>query len=553
MAGPPLLLTVQPPDGNVFDHCVNDGPTVIGRSSRAGLAIADLRLSREHARLTQRPEGWFVEDLGSHNGTYLNGQRVEECVALRQGDVLALGDSRITVRSFSKDREAALQQDSGRTLFRPAAELLDERRRTAPGNEGEELRRYAERLRLLNEVHQALSRPISLGELIELIMDRAFVHLRPEEGAIYLRQADGEFACVASRSTRGPDQAPFYSSNLVREVADKGMAALVLDISADGRFAEAASILAAGLQSLVAAPLLDPQGSLGMIALGSRAAVRCFGEEDMELLVSLASAAALRIRNIALAEEAAERHRLEHEIALARRIQEGLLPKRLPDVAGWELHGLNRPSRHVSGDLFTALAQEGSSALAIMVADVAGKGVAASLLTASLEALCAGPLEAGMPPHEVFTRVSGRLYQRTPPEKYATAFLGELDRSTGRLQYANAGHLPVLLLSPDGSHRWLHANGLPLGLMEGAAFGPTETRIKPGELLILFTDGFTEAENPEGEEFGQERLCAVCTAHRHEPLPDLASALEAEVRSFTGDVPASDDRTLLLLRRLTAS
>jgi serine phosphatase RsbU (regulator of sigma subunit) len=380
-------------------------------------------------------------------------------------------------------------------------------------------------------------------------MDRAFVHLRPEEGAIYLRQPDGEFACVASRSTRGPDQAPFYSSHLVHEVADKGLAALVLDIASDGRFAEAASILAAGLQSLVAAPLLDPQGSLGMIALGSRAAVRCFGEEDMELLVSLASAAALRIRNVALAEEAAESHRLEHEMALARRIQEGLLPKHLPEVEGWELFAINRPSRHVSGDLFsTQFADEGHE-LAFMVADVAGKGVAASLLTASLEALCAGPVEAGMPPHEVFTRVSTRLFRRTPPEKYATAFLGALRASSGHLQYANAGHLPVLVLHPNGSHRWLGATGMPLGLIEGSAYAPAEARLEPGELLVLFTDGFTEAENPDGEEFGQERLREVCTQNRDRPLPELADTLEGQLQIFTGDVPLSDDRTLLLLRR----
>jgi phosphoserine phosphatase RsbU/P len=549
MAGAPLLLTVAPPDGKAFDTCVTDGPMIIGRSSRAGLAIADLRLSREHARLTQSGESWQVEDLGSHNGTFLNGQRVESPVAVRPGDTLALGDSRITVRSATREHVEPAGSDSGRTLFRPAAELLEERRGTAPGGEGDALRRYAERLRLLNEVHQALSRPITLGELLELIMDRAFVHLRPEEGAIYLRQADGSFACMTSRSTRGPDQAPFYSSHLVSEVADKGLAALVLDISADGRFAEAASILAAGLRSLVAAPLLDPQGSVGMIALGSRAAVRCFGEEDMELLVSLASAATLRIRNIALVEEAAERHRLEHEMALARRIQEGLLPKRLPELSGWELHALNRPSRHVSGDLFTTLLNESSDELSFMVADVAGKGVAASLLTASLEALCAGPLEAGMPPDEVFTRVSARLYIRTPPEKYATAFLGVLGLGTGRLRYANAGHLPVLLLHPDGTHRWLEATGTPLGLIEGSTFAPVEAELAPGELLVLFTDGFTEAENPDGDEFGQARLLELCRSHRGEPLPTLAEVLENALKAFTGDVPISDDRTLLLLRR----
>jgi sigma-B regulation protein RsbU (phosphoserine phosphatase) len=436
-----------------------------------------------------------------------------------------------------------------RTLFRPAAELLEESSRAAEGNGEAELRRYAERLRLLNEVHQALGRPIEQRELLGLILDKAFAHLQPQEGAIYLRDPEGAHVCAASRSSGGSGETPFYSSHLVHEVAEKGLAALVLDVERDERFAKAESILMAGMRSLVAAPLLDPQGSLGMIVLGSKALVRSFTEEDMDLLTSLSSAAALRIRNVALAEEAAQRQRLEREMTLARRIQQALIPDALPPCPGWELYASNRPSQHVSGDYYTALLREEHGDLAFMVADVAGKGMGASLVTGYLEALCAGLLEAGLPPHEVFARASANLLRRTPPEKYATAFLGALDPRSGRLKYANAGHLPGLVLEAGGGARWLKGTGFPLGLVDRTEYAPEETSLEVGDLFVLYTDGITEAENPSAEQFGEAGLVRVCSRHASSPLAELAAALEAELDAFTGNAARSDDRTLFLLRR----
>lgn len=543
-----LRVTVHPPEGESFERILTTGPVVIGRSTRAGVPVADLMLSREHARLDFENDEWWAQDLGSHNGTFLNGERVTRRVQLRDGDVLSLGGSRVAI-SHVASGEVPGRGDGVHSIFRPAAELLDDRRTGSQITDKEELRRHVERLRLINEVHQALSRPITQAELLELILDRAFVHLRPEEGAIYMRCADGGFTRVASRSAHGTGHTPFHSTHLIREVADKGMAALVLDVAADERFAGAASILGAGMRSLVAAPLLDPEGSLGMLVLGSAVRTRCFSPEDMELLVSLASAAALRIRNLALAAEAAERQLLAAEMALARRIQEALLPAQLPEVAGWELFASNRASRVVSGDLYTAVLRGEPAELALMIVDVAGKGVAASLLTASLEALCAGAIEAGFAPHDAFDRVSSRLYTRTPPEKYATAFLGTLDPASGRLRYANAGHLPGLVLSRDGEPRWLARTGLPLGLLPGSSYAPAETELGAGDLLVLYTDGYTEAENLQAEEFGQDRLLAACAGLRSSPLPAFAAALDAALDTFTGDTALSDDRTLLLLRR----
>ena len=345
---------------------------------------------------------------------------------------------------------------------------------------------------------------MALDDLLELILSKAFQQLKPEEGAVFLTRKDGTVYRAATRTIAPEGQTLFSSRSLLEEVVSRAQAALVQDAQVDERFGSAESVMSSGVHSLIAAPFLDQDGTaLGMITLCSRAMARQFQEDDLELLTSLASVAALRIRNVALSEEAAERRRLADQMELARQIQQGLLPDCLPEVEGWELHALNKPSDVVSGDFYTTFVRDEPAELILMIADVAGKGVAASLLTASLEALCAGPLEAGLPPHEVFTRVSARLLKRTRPEKYATALLVFLDPASGRLRFANAGHLPALVVDGAGGHRWLSARGLPLGLLPAAEYEQGEDLLAPGDMLVLFTDGFTEACDRGDDELDQ--------------------------------------------------
>jgi phosphoserine phosphatase RsbU/P len=401
-------------------------------------------------------------------------------------------------------------------------------------------------------VHHALARSTSLGELLDLILDRVFDHLQPEQGAIFLKRPDGELDRVAGRSLGEPDADYLFSRNLVREVTEKQIAALVLDAQTDQRFSKAESVRLFGVQSLIAAPLLDPEGALGMIVLTSRLHTRQFTEEDLELLVSLASVAALRIRNVALTEEAAERRRLEEELALARRIQITALPLRLPELSGYELHAGNLPSRRVSGDYYEVLTRRDGEECVLMIADVSGKGLAAALLVATLEALSASPIQAGQPPEEICTNLARLLYDRTPLEKYATAFLAVLQPAAGRLRYVNAGHNPGLLLRASGVVEELGATGPPLGLLPAAQYSAGEVTLEGGDLLFLYTDGITEAANPDDEEFGLPHLIETSLQHRGETLRDLAQRIEQDLERFVAGVPFVDDRTFVMVRRLVS-
>ncbi len=549
-----ISLHVVPATGVPFDFEPDDDAVVIGRSSDAEIAVADRSMSRRHARLFHEGDDWLVEDLGSRNGTLLNGRKITEPTPVGVGTALRIGSTTINVTEGAGKTpltSAGLEFD-GHTVFRSAAELLKEPQAISSGAisvEDDVLRRYTARLKVLNEVHQSLDRNLSLDDLLELILDRAFDNLRPEEGAIFLKGADGEYYRAATRSIKGDGTKTLYSSNLVQQVVEKGQAALVLDTTADERFNQAMSLLDAGVRSLVAAPLLDPAGALGLIVLGSTLGIRQFTEGDMELLTSLASVAAMRIRNTRLTVEALERERLERDVALARQIQVGLLPKALPEIDGWKLYAHNIPSRGVSGDFYKVeLVDDGTCA--IMVADVSGKGIAASLLTASLEALAAGPIHDGVSPEMICDRVSHLLFERTPPEKYATGFLASFDPASGLFCYCNAGHNPGFVLRTGGEVDLLESTGMPLGILPTGVYSADNVTLEKGDTVVLYTDGLTEAENPDEDEYGEEKLAELCAEHRGESLEELAATISADQDAFVRGVPYVDDRTVVMVRRV---
>lgn len=543
-----------PAQGDAFDQALESDEVVIGRSSQCQLTIADRFLSRRHARIFRRDGGWWIEDLGSRNGTLVNGRVIEGTELLGEGDEVQISGSLLQVLSEAPISAIVTSERGlpGHTVFRPASDLLVSQGSIAPAERSsvDALKRYSDRLQLLNDLHQALSRPLALDDLLKMILRRAFDDLRPEEGVILLKDGRGGYREAAHRSVEENAKPYLISETLVREVAEKGLSALVLDVETDERFGAAESIIGSGIRSLIAAPLQDEEGTLGMIALSSRLHRRQFKDEDLELLTTLGSIAALRIRNVALAEEAAERRRMANELKLARQIQVALLPDRLPKVVGWEIFAATVPSRGVSGDFYEVVEREGGLECVLIVTDVSGKGIAASLLTASLEALLIEPIESGHPPDDICARVGRRLYQRTPPNKYATAIVGVLDPATGRLRYTNAGHNQALLVRGSGEVEMLGPTGTPLGLLPSSEYAAAEVQLALGDTLILYTDGITEAVNPQEEEYGIERLTELCREHRHQGLDELARTIESELDEFVQGVPYADDRTVVMARHV---
>ena len=552
-----IRLRIQPPDGPASERECPSGILTFGRGSDSDVVISDHAMSRHHARIVEEGQGWFVEDLGARNGTYVNGTRVEGKQAVREGDVILMGGTRVYVREQAEGAEPLAGLDLSSSIFRRVTEMHGEELDAASGTPG----RVAARLKALNDFHRAIAGPIALDALLALLLERLFAALHPEEGVILLRQKDGNLTTVASRRLPGATGELLVSRRLISEVVDKGTAALVSDLAMDERFSGSDSIIGAGIRSILAAPISDSEGCIGMVAVYSRAHVRRFGEEDMELLVSLAAAAALRIRNVALAEQAAERRVQDHELALAHDIQMAMLPRQFPDRDEIEMAAALIPARAVGGDLYDFLLVDGS--LWFIVADAAGKGVSAALFMAVTRTLFRAVAQNADSVGSVIERMNDELVRDNERQFFVTAVVARLDLSSGELSYANAGHPAALhVRSASGSSPAAEnvptaldgaGSGVALGIVEGATYPEARTTLRRGDVLLLFTDGVTEAINARNQLYSDARLAASLTAAAGQPVRRIVEAIVAGVNRFAGGQPQEDDITVLALRYLGSS
>jgi serine phosphatase RsbU (regulator of sigma subunit) len=543
-----MRLRVEPPNGQAFEHECGGAALVIGRAPTVDLTVDDTWMSRQHARLFPGEDGWFVEDLGARNRTTVNGSPVEGATRLRPGDVMQLGHTIVRVEAPPHDLPAPAADRT--TLFRPAAALAELALDAPTGDavDARSLERLADRLGLLNEFHRSLGTPISLAALLDLLLARLFAVLRPEEGVVLLTRAHGRVETAASRRLPGATGELQVPRRLVDEVVGKGSAALVSDVSLDDRFSGSHSMIRSGIRSILAAPMADAEGCVGMIALYSRAHVRQFSEDDLALLVTLASAAALRIRNIELAEHAAQRRMLERELALAHDIQMAMLPRVLPDRDEVDLAAALRPARAVGGDLYDFFLD--GARLWFIVGDVSGKGVGAALVMAVAKtlfrALARGQASVGV----VLTRMNQELVRDNEGQVFVTAFAGSLQLDDGSLAVCGAGHNLPFRIARDGLVRTLgpEHNGIALGILEDAVYEETRLSLQAGEGLVIYTDGITDAVNADAELFSTERLEQCLADCGGGPAAQIVTSVFDAVGRFAGDARQEDDMTLLALR-----
>jgi len=528
-----LRLSVQTAQGARTEYALEGPELVVGRATTATIVIQDSRVSRQHARFVLRDGGWWVEDLGARNPTLLNGVPVAGASMLQAGDRIGVGDA---VLQLLEDMPAGQPRPP-----RPVPEAGTSAG-TAPG------RADAARMWTINEIHRALAAPLSLAELLDLILARCFDVLEPEEGLIMLRGRDGVLATAASRR-RTPAAAPVaIPRRLVDEVMVKGRPALVLDATYDDRFASSVSMVTSGIRSVVAAPIVDAEGTLGLITLCSRIAVRQFAQPDLDMLVSIASAAALRVRNVALADELAARLVVEHELALAHDVQMDMLPRTMPSYSGLAVAAQLKPAHSVGGDLYDVLLD--GDRLWFVVADVAGKSIAAALYMAIARTLFRATVRGAGDVAAVAGRMNQELARDNERLMFVTAAIGCLDLRSGEVAVVDAGHNPVLLAGPDGVGE---LPGIPkgpaLGVMENVSYVAGAFALDPAMTLVLYTDGVPEARGTSGELFGDRRLRETIAARaRDMPIDQLVAETMREVERFATGAPPDDDITVLALR-----
>jgi serine phosphatase RsbU (regulator of sigma subunit) len=514
----------------------------IGRGSGNHVQLLDATVSKEHAELAEQAGRWSIRDLGSRNGTRVNGRDASSPLPVVRGDRIEIGHVVLQVEEAGRagGSRVVTSEHVGSSLRLNVKELLE--RPTASEASASRV------LHLLAEAGQLLVLPRPLAETCEAILGFIEKAVRANRLVVLLRDPQtGELTQVAARYRGGRASEPLaLSQSITRAVLAENTAVITADAANDPRFLAQHSIIAQAIHSAMAVPLFDNEQVLGILYVDTSDPVMTYGQPELELLTLLGNMAAVKITNARLLEQEQVRQRMAQELATATRIQRNLLPQP-PAIPGWCFHARIETCHEVGGDLFDFHVRDDGHII-VLVGDVSGKGMGAALLMSStlssarvLYDECEGPLE-------LVRRLNSILCRGSDGRSFVTLFAGCLDPASGRLRYVNAGH-PEPHVARAGRSRTLEATGIPVGMLSSFTWQEMETTLEPGDLLVLFSDGIPEAQR-EGEFFDTERVTAAVLAAEAEPSVERAAdAIIARIDEFAAGEHRADDVTLVLLRR----
>jgi len=537
----------------------------LGRSARNDLCIPDPFASRVHAEVRREGDEYFLQDLGSANGTLYNGVTVEGTVPLTAGGRIQIGETEIIFDdgTYNSSMGATMITDNTGSLpeatialasgDRTTSGLLEaiEGARTKP----EEIAavtsaKEGDLLALISKVGVTLLASTTLSETLEQIVSLVFEAVPADRCLLMMRDEGKEELRVAVARLRdrvGEVGEIRVSRNVLDEVVIRGNAVLTSDAQHDPRFASGTVVLQ-GIRSVLAVPLGVSEKVFGIIYADSPIADGRFTEDHLKLLTTLASVAAIRVENARLAEARLQQERLERELQLAMEIQQRFQPAAPPHVPGYELQGISFPCYEIGGDYYDFIKRD-DGRLVIALGDVSGKGTAAALLMSSLHAA----IHAQSGSHDTLvstiSAVNRYLADNIPPNRFVTLFYAELDPETGALSFLNAGHNPPLIVHSAGTVEQLASGGLPLGIKPNAEFREGRTQMQMGDVLVIYSDGVTEAASPSGEEFGSTRLYEVVSRNIDASAAGIRDRIESALTKFSQGTQAADDITLVIVKR----
>ena len=534
----PRELLVHTPDGKVRGLPLDRDRFTVGRSSGNELCYPeDTGLSRQHLAIERDGDAWVVRDLNSKNGTFVNGIRITEPFMLGPND-------RVTAGHLTLEFAERVSPPENTVIFVEAPAATSPTTTVATSLDGAKEIEGGAQMRALIRAGRELAGNLPLAELFNLIMNLSIEAVGASRGV--LMTLEGEELVV--RAARGEG---FRISGTVRDRVIKDKASLLVrDARLDEDFAEKMSIVQQQIRSMVAVPLQTDDRVIGLIYLDSPHFVHEFSKDDLNLLTVMANVAAIRIEHTRLAEvEQAERMHAK-ELEQAAEIQRRLLPTHAPEGPGIDLAGYNAPCRGVGGDYYDFLSYP-DGRVAILVGDVAGKGMSAALLMSSLQARVQVLFDEPADLAKLVTRLNRIILSNCPTNRFISFFIGVLDPKTGELIYVNAGHNPPLVVRHDGSVEQLEGTGLILGILPSAEYEQKASKLDPNDLVVLFSDGVTEACRPDvDEEFGEQRLAGTLAESRAASAQSIIETVNRTLQEFTGGAPPADDVTLVVAKRV---
>ena len=540
----------------------------LGRSARNDLCIPDPFASRVHAEVRREGEEYYLQDLGSANGTLYNGGTVEGTVPLTAGGRIQIGETEIVFDdgTYHSSMGATMITDNSSTSLPEATIALASGDRTTSGLleaiEGartkpeqsvsviERVAREGDLLALISKVGITLLSSSTLEQTLEQIVSLVFEAVPADRCLLMMRDDANQELRVAVARLRdrvGEVGEIRVSRNVMDEVVIKGKSVLTSDAQHDPRFASGTVVLQ-GVRSVLAVPLGVSEKVFGIIYADSPIAEGRFTEDHLKVLTTLASVAAIRVENARLTEARFQQERLERELQLAMEIQQRFQPTAPPVVAGYEFQGISFPCYEIGGDYYDFIERE-DGRLVIALGDVSGKGTAAALLMSSLHAAIHAQTGSHDTLVETISAVNRYLADNIPPNRFVTLFYAELDPESGALSFLNAGHNPPLIVHAAGTVEQLASGGLPLGIKADADYREGRTNMQMGDVLVIYSDGVTEAASPSGEEFGPTRLYEVVSRNVEASAAGIRDRIESALTKFSQGTQAADDITLVIVKR----
>jgi phosphoserine phosphatase RsbU/P len=547
------ILEIVSPENTRRSVPLTESPFSIGRGEVGNhLAIPDRRISRNCAAILSEGDTFILEDRGNQLGVFVNGERIATRI-LQEGDVVTFG-----------------LENSYQLVFHPTApEITIENLLTRMGriSTSESSPIGLGKLNLLLEATMLLHSQLPLDAVLEAMLDRAITITNAERGLLLEATSEGSLLHRLARRAGGvgmPTEGFSPTQTALRMAVDSQTGVITGDLQqADVALQGAQSIIAQRLRSVVAIPLYAmPRAStaesiahiqrgqfLGILYLDSKRPA-AFSKLDRQILDALAVEAASILDNARLVERERQRQRLEQELSIAREIQQALLPRGFGDFPHLAISAVNTPCHAVGGDYFDVFPMS-EDRTAFVIADVAGKGIGAALLTTMLQGALTG-MTLGADPARVFHHINDFLCKHADVGKYATMFFGMLDLH-GNLDYLNAGHPSPLLLRRGEVSEIFTEGSFPVGLIPEAHYVAVRVTLEPGDTLVLFSDGVTEAADLEEQMFGVPRLSQVLAGQHDAPLDQLQKRVVDSVENFARGASQADDITLLFIRYRAAT
>lgn len=525
---------------------------ILGRHPECDIIVDAGAVSRHHARITRESSNFFIEDMKSRNGTFVNGRMVFGKYALSDGDLIRVCDVSFTFHGDSPATDTSntytvLLEDSAESTMSQVMSRLDIA--AEDSHVGFSASTEA-KLQALLEITRSLGKSISLDQVLPQVLNSIFkIFLQADRGFIVLREQGGQLIPRWTKLRHDTSNETIrISKTIVSQVIESKQAILSADATSDERFDMSQSIADFRIRSLICAPLMDADGNvMGVIQIDTKDQGKKFRQEDLDVLGSIAIQSGIAIDNAQMHEDLIKQREIERDLEVAREVQKGFLPKARPTISGYDFFDFYEPANHVGGDYYDYVLNP-DGRLAIVVADVVGHGIAAALLMSKLSGAAKHALSTHSKPSEALSYLNKTLFEGEFDGRFITLVLGLLDPESHELTYVTAGHTPPIVkqkkeivFDPETD-----TIGYPLLIDADATYKETTVKLEKGDILVFFTDGLNEAMLEDGTQFGFDGINKCLDSAT---VTKVGENIVSGVNEFLGDQPKKDDMCVVCVQR----